>query len=295
MGEIRLICPGCAAEYLLDDSAIPAAGRTVECTACGRVWHQPGGHGLRLQSAVEQAQGTAQRGGGGTIPPRRHAPSAEDDHTVAVSAPVPGEGDIADDAPPAPRLNRPLPAAVLTILQEEAARERAARQAATEGETEGDQTRDMDGESDRLWPATTVTAEPPRSPTIPPSARAAGAPVAKESTARHIHDHPMPAPGNAQPETLAATLQRSTPSRAHQGSAQPTPPRDKPAPAGRTKSRRRAGFWTGLLLAAAIAGVYVVAPHMPAGSPLADAAMALRGQLDALRLWLADLTGIAAG
>ena len=39
MAEIRLICPGCAAEYRVPDSAIPPEGREVECSACGKVWH----------------------------------------------------------------------------------------------------------------------------------------------------------------------------------------------------------------------------------------------------------------
>lgn len=39
MAEIRLICPGCAAEYRLPDTAIPPEGREVECSACGNVWH----------------------------------------------------------------------------------------------------------------------------------------------------------------------------------------------------------------------------------------------------------------
>ncbi|VDS07129.1 hypothetical protein PARHAE_00301 [Paracoccus haematequi] len=39
MAEIRLICPGCAAEYRVPDTAIPPEGREVECSACGKIWH----------------------------------------------------------------------------------------------------------------------------------------------------------------------------------------------------------------------------------------------------------------
>ena len=45
MAEIRLICPGCAAEYLLPEGTIPARGRQVECTACGQVWQATPGDG----------------------------------------------------------------------------------------------------------------------------------------------------------------------------------------------------------------------------------------------------------
>ena len=39
MAEIRLICPGCDAEYRIPEKAIPPEGREVECSDCGRVWH----------------------------------------------------------------------------------------------------------------------------------------------------------------------------------------------------------------------------------------------------------------
>jgi predicted Zn finger-like uncharacterized protein len=42
MGEIRLTCPECGAEYRVDASAIPADGRDVECSSCGHGWHEPG-------------------------------------------------------------------------------------------------------------------------------------------------------------------------------------------------------------------------------------------------------------
>ncbi|MCS5600958.1 MAG: zinc-ribbon domain-containing protein, partial [Paracoccus sp.] len=36
---MRLICPGCDAEYRIPEKAIPPEGREVECSDCGRVWH----------------------------------------------------------------------------------------------------------------------------------------------------------------------------------------------------------------------------------------------------------------
>lgn len=39
---MRLTCPRCAAQYQIADAAIPPAGREVECSACGHVWHQDG-------------------------------------------------------------------------------------------------------------------------------------------------------------------------------------------------------------------------------------------------------------
>jgi predicted Zn finger-like uncharacterized protein len=33
-----LTCPACATRYFTDDAAIPARGRLVRCSACGKTW-----------------------------------------------------------------------------------------------------------------------------------------------------------------------------------------------------------------------------------------------------------------
>jgi predicted Zn finger-like uncharacterized protein len=38
--RMRLTCPGCMAQYEVDDSVIPDAGRDVQCSACGTTWFQ---------------------------------------------------------------------------------------------------------------------------------------------------------------------------------------------------------------------------------------------------------------
>lgn len=44
---MRLICPRCGAQYEIDASAIPAAGRDVECSACDHIWRaRPEGDGF---------------------------------------------------------------------------------------------------------------------------------------------------------------------------------------------------------------------------------------------------------
>lgn len=37
---MRLICPNCDAQYEVDDAAVPAAGRDVQCSSCGHAWFQ---------------------------------------------------------------------------------------------------------------------------------------------------------------------------------------------------------------------------------------------------------------
>ncbi|WJS84528.1 zinc-ribbon domain-containing protein [Paracoccus sp. TOH] len=50
---MRLTCPRCGAQYEIAESAIPALGREVECSACSHVWFQPGAG----KSAAEAAAG----------------------------------------------------------------------------------------------------------------------------------------------------------------------------------------------------------------------------------------------
>ncbi|WP_185968379.1 zinc-ribbon domain-containing protein [Paracoccus sp. M683] len=98
MSEIRLTCPKCGTEYRLPEDAIPVAGRNVECSTCGQVWHQPG-----------IAAGTT-RGDSNQRP---------DD----------------SEPTPMPRLNRQLSDSVLSVLREEAALARRQRAADTETDT----------------------------------------------------------------------------------------------------------------------------------------------------------------
>ncbi|WP_207102508.1 zinc-ribbon domain-containing protein [Paracoccus shandongensis] len=119
MAEIRLICPGCAAEYRLPDTAIPPEGREVECSACGHVWY-----------ATAQPPSLPPAGD----PPRPSAP-AEDQ----------------------PRLSRPLPASVLDILRDEVEHERRARAAEGEAAPLPASSALPRVGLDPEWPATTIT------------------------------------------------------------------------------------------------------------------------------------------
>ncbi len=41
---MRLICPNCGAQYEVDDSLVPEAGRDVQCSNCGHGWFQRPAH-----------------------------------------------------------------------------------------------------------------------------------------------------------------------------------------------------------------------------------------------------------
>ncbi|MDS9466266.1 zinc-ribbon domain-containing protein [Paracoccus sp. MBLB3053] len=93
---MRLICPRCGAQYEIPDTAIPASGREVECSACSHVWRQDG------------------------PAPAAPAPAFEGGH----------RSDQHYDPAARPALNRPLHESVLAILREETARELSARREA---------------------------------------------------------------------------------------------------------------------------------------------------------------------
>ena len=53
---MRLICPNCDAEYEVDDSAIPQAGRDVQCSNCGHAWFQAHPEALPEAAPLAAAQ-----------------------------------------------------------------------------------------------------------------------------------------------------------------------------------------------------------------------------------------------
>jgi len=101
---MRLVCPNCAAQYEVDDNAIPETGRDVQCSSCGSTWFQ------------EQPKPGAQQAG------------TDPEHPMVAAS---GEG--ADDSPPeeAEAPMRPRRVAhdpkMLDILRREVDRERNER------------------------------------------------------------------------------------------------------------------------------------------------------------------------
>lgn len=50
--SMRLICPSCGAQYEVDESVIPDAGRDVQCSNCGHAWFQRSAR--QLTAAAEE-------------------------------------------------------------------------------------------------------------------------------------------------------------------------------------------------------------------------------------------------
>lgn len=251
MSEISLICPGCDAEYRLPEAAIPPAGREVECSACGRVWmaHGHQGHGPRDQRPAM---------------PRPAAPPA---------------------APPLPPPSNRLPANVLDILKEEAARERllrAAENAAGDGPQTGRSAPPAPPEDEADWPATTVIL--PAASLPGGSARAI---IAAPQPQPPLLQPPVPAPDPAPeqaPETPQVIRHPVTSSTSPDGPPPPAPA----APPARNGSYRT-GFGLAVMLAACFVALYLLAPGLSdSDHPLGQQLMDLRHEVDRARLWLQD-------
>ncbi len=135
---MRLICPNCSAEYEVDVSVIPDAGRDVQCSNCAHAWFEP---------HPDQAKATAEATGAAPKPrrPQRtgqpeikiHRPDAEPaaparrSRVAAQRAARAGADDspeLADAPQPAAQhQRREIDPDVLRVLREEAAREARAR------------------------------------------------------------------------------------------------------------------------------------------------------------------------
>ncbi|MBU3028978.1 zinc-ribbon domain-containing protein [Paracoccus sp. XHP0099] len=282
---MRLICPGCAAQYRLPENAIPAEGREVECTACGHVWQ-------------------ARR-----LPVPQPATDREPQQKQAAFGPTPEppREDLPAPSPAEQQLSRKLPDSVLNILRGEVEHERRARMAEdTAFGKDQESPRPMPDPaqpdipvSEGDWPATTVVTpaggaapapEPPqgekpqapRPPVRIPAAAAAAATTGAATAATTFPGKPAPAPV---PEAQSILTDDQPPQPL---TLPPTAPEADGAP-----------YRQGLAVAAMVTGIglalYLLAPVLADAGPLGDALGGLRRVVDEGRLWLQAQVGIVAG
>lgn len=109
--SMRLICPECAAQYEVDQSVIPEAGRDVQCSNCGHTWWQMRDGSTASDFAVED-------------PHEGH----EDENFDAHAQDDAEEESNVAAAAMATVPNRSLDDAVLDVLREEAEHEAKARE-----------------------------------------------------------------------------------------------------------------------------------------------------------------------
>lgn len=260
MAEIRLICPGCAAEYRVPNEAIPAGGREVECSACGHVWHA-----IRQPGAIGPDPRPAERSSGGV-----------------------------------PRLNRSLPDSVLDILRSEVEHERRARAAEAtridpappamppvpaaappaptldEDPPIGATSRPVEPEKTGPGERGTTEAEPARAAPVEP----------------HSAQPLLRMPGLAQlvPAQATAVAPPITKPAIREDR------RDRPAAAARPgRSAYGMGFGLALILVTGLMALYLLAPRLADQGTLGAVLTNLRDILDEARLWLQDSLGNLVG
>ena len=300
---MRLTCPRCGAQYEIAESAIPALGREVECSACGHVWHQPG-QGKAAAPYDPAARPMLNRPLNESILSiLREETARELQARSGDPSPGPDADDGADDG--RDRADQNIANADNASVQ--APSDQApARVSGT-----------VPGGHD--WPATTLTedtAAANRQPGSQPEPLAVSEPAMPRQTA------PEPEQTELEPETakaepvlltlpdaaeLAATLTRSGPPPASTETQTPieeqpiaaapaTAPDPQPAevialPAAEAKARRGSGYATGfglaVMLALGVVMVYALAPRVStgvAGNTLTE----WRQEIDRGRLWLYD-------
>lgn len=279
---MRLICPNCDAEYEIDDAAIPADGRDVQCSNCGHAWFQTHPE----IEAEQEAEADLYEAPAGAV-------AAE---PVAAEE---GAEPMADAVPQAAAVKAPvarsLDETVLAVLREEAEREAAARRAEAapkpviESQTEMPLVQDQGGMAAAVRriaklraAAEAETAAPPPAPT------------------------PAPAPAKSRSQMLPAIEEINSTLRATNSR---TSDEDSAIVGSMVEAKAsgvgfRKGFLTLVVLAVLIVVLYAMAPviktQVPALAGSMDAYVATvnsaRIALDAgLMSLVATLRGLAGG
>lgn len=309
---MRLICPGCAAQYEVQESAIPPEGRDVQCSNCGNAWFQRGplpdgtlprdGDAEILARMTAVARPSPARAGLGaaTAPAgSAPAPSGDDDALHADE----DEPAASAGAPPTARAHK-IDESVLSVLREEAEREARARRAdATSLESQPDL-----GLSAALHPQAAPRRPAVRTATIsesiPEQEIAPRRNARPRSSRRGSDDAPEPLPPSdraamAEDDDIAGRRKRlpdieeinSTLRGASDRGDAGALPTDAVIAARNARRGFRAGFTVVLLIVALALAVYVMARPIAAAVPaLAPLLESYSAGGDALRLWLARQT-----
>lgn len=289
---MRLICPNCGAQYEVDESVIPEAGRDVQCSNCGNAWFQMSAAQLRAQEEAAAATDATPDGTEEWVEAEAEVPdevaaevSAEDATAEVADATPPPVPEPAEPEPepepdatpvePEPK-RKTLDDAVMNVLREEAARERRAREA------EGGP----------------VAAEPEVA-AVAVAALAAGAAVREDDSdiSREDYSDDDAVISRASRRELLPDIEeinstlRATSDRGGEAASM-----DAPETLRRRRSGFRMGFSTAIVIAAFLLLLYVMAPAIAARIPTAAPALdAYVGAVDGFRVWLdGTLRGLTA-
>ena len=286
---MRLICPNCDAEYQVDDAAIPEGGRDVQCSNCGHAWFQPPADVEIAREAEEDLFGEAPAASAApsdppaqNVQPEVASQVIESTNEASILAAPVATSDASDAAAP-PR--QTLAESVLSVLREEAERETAVRR---------DQTPVPDEDRGVIETQTEFGLDD--------ASNAAGTSAAARHIARLKGADTEPPPLTVTKtaarrdllpdiEEINSTL-RATSDRAQESD-------DAIAALPDIKSRRRgfrSGFVLMMIIAVALAMVYVMAPRIVAQIPGSAPTMkAYVAAVDSGRLWLDGVMKSASG
>lgn len=284
---MRLTCPNCGAQYEVPPEAVPAAGRDVQCSACGHTWfEQPAESRPRL---IDPEFGDG--------PPRVEGDAEEEEDLAELRAqPRPGPvsppmdaaaaGTAQDGLPPRSR----VPPEVAGILREEAAREAQARAEETVRRT--------------VPPVASAVLPPSAASVAPEIARPAVAPRRlrpREAGEPEVRQASSPAAPPARPPRLARQVDReidldriNSTLRTHADQI------GAKAPQLEAPRRRRpgfgGGFWGSLAVLAILAALYVFRPQIVEAVPRAAAVLDPYARVvDQGRFWLDHEVGRLLG
>lgn len=108
--SMRLICPSCGAQYEVDESVIPDAGRDVQCSNCGHAWFQRSARQLTAAAEEEARRKDAEAA---AAPEPEEAEQAEPEQAEPEPAePEPAEPEPAEPEPAEPEAAEPEAAEV---------------------------------------------------------------------------------------------------------------------------------------------------------------------------------------
>lgn len=305
---MRLICPSCGAQYEVDESVIPDAGRDVQCSNCGNAWFQMSAAQLRAQddaaAAASEATATAPEGteewteaeaeAEAEAPAEADAEATASDLIEEVADPAPAPVPEPAEPEPAPVPVEPEPAAartepepkrktlddaVMNVLREEAARERRAREA--EG---GPVPVEPEAAAIAAVAATAIAAAgsvPENDDDISREEFGDDDAVISRASRREL----LP-----DIEEINSTL-RATSDRGGEAASM-----DAPETLRRRRSGFRMGFSTAIVIAALLLLLYVLAPAIAARVPATEAVLqGYVGAIDGFRGWLdGTLRGLTA-
>ncbi|MES2665306.1 MAG: zinc-ribbon domain-containing protein [Pseudomonadota bacterium] len=273
---MRLVCPNCDAQYEVADTAIPEAGRDVQCSNCGHAWFQ-----MPPQAEAEAAEEANLFGDDiaaltDTSPPAYTPPEppaqpaaaqpappppafAEPEEDEGMEAPVPA-------APMAEAKPRGLDESLLAVLREEAEREVQARRVEEPRALETQTEMGLEAASS-LSPTQRRLAmlkgqNPDAAPPPPPK------PAARRDLLPDV-------------EEINSTLRSTTQTRDADEQIDALPDLTRP------RSGFKSGFVLMLILAVVFVVAYVAAPRLAEQFPAsADMLNRFVAQVDAIRLWL---------